>query len=192
MKDQLQMATNVVATNAAMAFFTESLRMMIPWMIVMVAIIVCDLFAGVRRRYLMNEKIRITKGARDTGSKIVTYSAIVAAMVMWGVVAENQNIPYYTISGIYVFEGISIIGNLLKPKGYNLNASVIISLLAKKIFNIDKEYSTNLITRDEKDMADIKKEAAKTSGNIHEDKRLSSDNTCNCGDKHGDNDKISI
>lgn len=128
-------------------FVLDSIRQMIVWLIVMFAVIICDLIAGVRKTYLMGDNIRLSKGLRDTGAKIATYFAFVVTMVMVGQATDLPEIPYYSIIGVWASEGFSILGNLLKPKGYNINISILISLLLKKFFNIDKEYSKDVITK---------------------------------------------
>ena len=139
-------ATGVGAV--ASRFVMESLHHMIPWLIVMFAVIVCDLFAAWNRCLKMSEPIRVTKAFRDTMGKAVTYFAFVV-MVVWinDASGHQHSIDKWSILFICFLEGCSIISNILKPKGYHFNLIAAVGVFAKKVFSIDKEDSKGVITK---------------------------------------------
>jgi hypothetical protein len=50
---------------------------------------------------------------------------------------EQFHIGKYAILFVCIIEGISIISNILKPLGYDINVMALISVLLKKFFKID-------------------------------------------------------
>lgn len=151
MKNQVQTAINGSFGAIAGSFVIESLHHMIVWLIVMFSVIMCDLAFGVRKRFILNEEVRISKAFRDTMGKMVTYFSFVVMVVMISEATGNDKIALWGVLAVCGVEGLSIIGNILRPKGYDVNLSAVITMLAKKIFSIDKEYSEGIIEKKKDD-----------------------------------------
>lgn len=150
-KQQVQIVISGSFMATAGNFVMQSINHMIIWFIVMFGVIMCDLAAGVRKSILMGEEIRITRAFRDTMLKMITYFSFVMMVVVISLSTGIEPISKWSVLLVCTLEGLSIIGNLLKPKGYDINLSAVITMLAKKIFNIDKEYSKGIIEKQEKD-----------------------------------------
>lgn len=117
-----QIVNGVTGGFAAIAsqFISESIGHMIPWLLVAGAVILCDLVL------------------RRTMGKCVTYFAFIVMVAMIDVAAGGgRQIDKYACLLVCLIEGISIIGNLLKPKGYNVNVIKAIALLFKNKWGID-------------------------------------------------------
>lgn len=134
------------------SFVIDSLQMMIPWLIAMFCVIICDLVTGVRKSLLMNEQIRFSRAWRATMGKMVTYFSFVVMVVMIQK-ASGMSVRIDTYACLFVcfIEGCSIISNILKPKGYNINLVAAISVFAKKVFCVDKEDMGDVITKDKEE-----------------------------------------
>lgn len=133
----------------ASSFIAQSLEHMIPWLIVSFSVIVCDLAFGVRKSLLMNEEVRFSGAIRRTMGKMVTYFAFVCMVVMINIASGDKwNIDIYSCLLICFIEFCSIISNILKPKGYDFDILKALGLFGKKVFNVDKEDISDIITKD--------------------------------------------
>ncbi|GAE83347.1 phage holin family protein [Bacteroides reticulotermitis] len=143
-----QISAGIFAPIAG-SFVIDSLQMMIPWLIAMFCVILCDLITGVRKSILMGEHVRFSRAWRATMGKMVTYFSFVVMVVMVQK-ASGMSIRIDTYSCLFVcfIEGSSIISNILKPKGYNFNLAIAIGVFAKKVFSIDKEDIDGVITKE--------------------------------------------
>ncbi len=122
----------------ASQFVQESIGHMIPWLMVTGAVILCDLIFGIRKSLLMDEEVRFSSAMRRTLGKMVTYFAFVVMVAMIDVAADgDKQIDKYACLLVCFIEGVSIIGNLLRPKGYNINIIKAIGIFFKNKFNVD-------------------------------------------------------
>lgn len=136
----------------ASSFIVQSLEHMIPWLIVSFAVIICDLAFGVRKSLLMNEEVRFSGAIRRTMGKMVTYFAFVCMVVMINIASGGKwNIDIYSCLFVCFIEFCSIISNILKPKGYDFNILKALGVFCKKVFNVDKEDVSEIITKDKEE-----------------------------------------
>lgn len=136
----------------ASSFIMQSLEHMIPWLIVSFSVIICDLAFGVRKSLLMNEEVRFSGAIRRTMGKMVTYFAFVCMVVMINIASGNKwNIDIYSCLFVCFIEFCSIISNILKPKGYDFNILKALGVFCKKVFNVDKEDVSEIITKDKEE-----------------------------------------
>lgn len=136
----------------ASSFIIQSLEHMIPWLIVSFSVIICDLTFGVRKSLLMNEDVRFSGAIRRTMGKMVTYFAFVCMVVMINIASGDKwNIDIYSCLFVCFIEFCSIISNILKPKGYDFNILKALGVFCKKVFNVDKEDVSEIITKDKEE-----------------------------------------
>lgn len=136
----------------ASSFIVRSLEHMIPWLIVSFAVIICDLAFGVRKSLLMNEEVRFSGAIRRTMGKMVTYFAFVCMVVMINIASGGKwNIDIYSCLFVCFIEFCSIVSNILKPKGYDFNVLKALGIFCKKVFNVDKEDVSEIITKDKEE-----------------------------------------
>lgn len=136
----------------ASSFIMQSLEHMIPWLIVSFSVIICDLAFGVRKSLLMNEKVRFSGAIRRTMGKMVTYFAFVCMVVMINIASGDKwNIDIYSCFFVCFIEFCSIVSNILKPKGYDFNVLKALGIFCKKVFNVDKEDVSEIITKDKEE-----------------------------------------
>lgn len=121
MKDAITQGVSSGFAAVATAFIQESLSHMVPWLIVSCAVILCDLAFGLRKSMLMKEEVRISRAFRRTMGKMVTYFSFVCMVCMINVAAGNDYaIDKWSCLLVCGIEFLSIISNILKPKGYSL------------------------------------------------------------------------
>ena len=136
----------------ASSFIVRSLEHMIPWLIVSFAVIICDLAFGVRKSLLMNEEVRFSGAIRRTMGKMVTYFAFVCMVVMINIASGFKcNIDIYSCLFVCFIEFCSIVSNILKPKGYDFHVLKALGIFCKKVFNVDKEDVSEIITKDKEE-----------------------------------------
>lgn len=115
-------------------FIMEALEHLIQWFIVMALVIFTDLVSALAKCWRMGEHIRVSRGLRDTMSKSVTYFSFVVMMVFLNTALKDQyNLDKWAILFVCFVEGCSIINNMLKPKGYEINLNAIISIVLDKL-----------------------------------------------------------
>lgn len=133
----------------ASGFIVESLEHMIPWLIVSFSVVICDLVFGIRKSMLMDEEIRFSGAIRRTMGKLVTYFAFVCMVVMVNIASGSKwNIDVYSCLLVCFIEFCSIISNILIPKGYRFNILKALGLFGKKVFDVEKEDISEIITKD--------------------------------------------
>ena len=117
--------------------FSNGLQHTMPWLIAMTLVVVVDLLTGLRKCWMLGIDIRWSKGYRATLSKLVCYWAFACCAVMVQEACNNAyNIAMWACLSVIAIEGISIVGNILKPHGYTIN----LQALAK---NIGKRYGVD-------------------------------------------------
>lgn len=121
-------------------FFAESIAHMLPWLFVSFAVIVCDLIVGIRKSLIMHEEVRFSRAIRRTMGKMLTYFSFCVMVAMIDVAAGSDGkIDKYACLLVCFVEGTSIISNILKPKGFELNLIKIVALGISKMFKVDKK-----------------------------------------------------
>ena len=116
------------------AFFLESLENMIPWLIVMFFVIVCDLVTGIRKVIKKNDKVRFSRAIRDTMGKMVTYTSFVVMVSLMNTAAGGEyDLDKWLCLFVCLIELCSIISNILQPHGYYLDFAGILNIIFKRI-----------------------------------------------------------
>lgn len=134
---------------AASNFLVASLNDMIPWLFVSFFVVLCDCAFGIRKSFLMNEAVRFSSAIRRTMGKMVTYFAFVCMVVMINIASgKDWQIDVYACLLVCFIEFCSIISNILKPKGINLDLIAVISLMCYKLFRIDKSEVREVLHED--------------------------------------------
>lgn len=122
------------------SIYQQGVAQSLPWLIAMTFVVIVDLFTGMRKVWLMGEeKLRWSKGIRQTMSKLVTYYAFVIGAVMVNVASDTElDIGKWACLLVCAIEAMSIVGNILKPHGINLNVIQLIKSIGKKAsFDMD-------------------------------------------------------
>lgn len=132
------------------AFLNESIGHMLPWMIVSFFVILCDLVVGIRKSLLMNEEVRFSSACRRTMGKMVSYFMFVIMVAVIDVAANGGGtIDKWACLSVCLIEFSSIMSNILKPKGYDINLIKVIAVVFGKKFDVTKKDIEEIIEKRE-------------------------------------------
>lgn len=122
------------------AFLNESIGHIIPWMVVTFFVILCDLVVGLRKSLIIGEEVRFSSACRRTIGKIVSYFTFVIMVSVIDVAAHGGGtIDKWACLAVCLIEFTSIISNILKPKGYDINLVKLIAIVFGKKFEVAKK-----------------------------------------------------
>ena len=137
-------------------FLADSIEKMLPWLVVMTALIMCDLIAGVCKAWKLGERVTINRAIRDTTAKACTYySGVVFACFFQ--VATSDDTEWCEIAAkiFSAVEGVSILRNIFQWHGYNLDGKGLLALVLHRIFGGEKQDIKELIKNKEDDRKEI-------------------------------------
>lgn len=122
------------------SFLQESIGHIIPWLIVSFFVILCDLVVGIRKSLLMGEEVRFSGACRRTIGKMCSYFMFVIMVAVIDVAAHGGGtIDKWACLAVCLIEFSSIMSNLLKPKGYEVNFIKLIAVIFGHKFNETKK-----------------------------------------------------
>lgn len=149
MEKSILTTTSEGGTSAVMAgFLQESIGHIIPWLIVAVCVILCDLVVGIRKSLIMGEDVRFSSACRRTIGKFVSYFTFVVMVAVIDVAANGGGvIDKWACLLVCIIEFSSIMSNILKPKGYDINLAKLISVIFGKRFDVAKKDLEDIIEK---------------------------------------------
>ena len=119
--------------------FSNGVQHTMPWLVAMTLVVVVDLLTGLRKCWMLGTDIRWSKGYRATLSKLVCYWAFACGAVMVQEACNNTyNIAMWACLSVIAIEGISIVGNILKPHGYSINLQALLKNIGKR-YGVDTD-----------------------------------------------------
>ena len=131
-------------------FLQESIGHMIPWLVVTFCVILCDLVVGVRKSLMLGEEVRFSSACRRSIGKTVSYYTFVVMAAVIDVAANGGGmIDKWACLMVCFIEGCSIISNILKPKGYNINLVKMIAVIFSKKFDVAKQDVEEIIEKED-------------------------------------------
>ena len=131
-------------------FLQESIGHIIPWLIVSFFVILCDLVVGIRKSLLMGEEVRFSSACRRTIGKLVSYFTFVIMAAVVDVAAHGGGeIDKWACLAVCLIEFSSIMSNILKPKGYDINLVKVIGVVFGKKFNVTKQEIEDIIEKND-------------------------------------------
>lgn len=176
----LTMAAAGVMTPVAMMFLQDTLNTMIPWLIVMLSVVACDLIAGIRKSLKLGVHVSWSMAIRETMGKMVVYVAFVLMVAMIDAASGHSfSIAEYGCLLVCAIEGGSIISNMLKPYGIDISLKSIIKFFTMKATSSTEDEADALVNEDkvseiterEKDRWE-KRHKHKYGANVDKEKRL--------------------
>lgn len=120
-------------SSIALAVLQDAIQTIIVWLLVMFAVVCCDLFAGVSKSLKTGEHISTSKAVRNTMSKLVVYFSFVLMVALLDTATEHEyHIAKWACLLICVIEMGSIISNILKPHGIDLSLRRVLAVFISK------------------------------------------------------------
>ena len=121
---------------------------MIPWLVATFCVILCDLVVGIRKSLILGEEVRFSTACRRSIGKTVSYYTFVVMAAVIDVAANGGGmIDKWACLMVCFIEGCSIISNILKPKGYNINLVKMIAVIFSKKFDVAKQDVEEIIEK---------------------------------------------
>ena len=131
-------------------FLQESIGHMIPWLVVSFFVIICDLVVGIRKCLLMGEEVRFSSACRRTMGKMLSYFMFVIMVAVIDVAANGGGvIDKWACLAVCLIEFSSIMSNIMRPKGYDVNLVKMIAVVFSKKFDVAKKDIEELIEKEE-------------------------------------------
>lgn len=145
----------VASTTTVMivTFMEQSIHAMMPWLIVMFAVILCDFIAGIRKSLILKLEVRWSSAFRRTMGKMVTYFSFVMMIVLVNNASQDDwHLDKWMCLLVCLLEVISIFGNILKAKGLQLDTKAVLTLFFSKMLRVSREEVKDIVKEtDEKD-----------------------------------------
>ncbi|MBO4786496.1 MAG: phage holin family protein, partial [Prevotella sp.] len=147
MMKTLTIFCSLLLSTTSIAFLGSSLDMMIPWLMVMAAVVFADLAAGIRKSLKLGVRVTFSSACRETFGKLIVYSTIVLFVCMLDVASDGSGlIAKWACMFVMILEGGSIISNLLRPYGIIVTPKSILKWFLKKSpANITDEEAEELL-----------------------------------------------
>lgn len=147
-----QAATNTASglfVPMATMFLQDTVRTMLPWIMVMLSVVICDLVAGIRKSLKLGIHVSWSLAARETMGKMVTYVAFVMMVAMIDAASEHTfKIALWGCLFICAIEFGSVISNILKPYGVDITPKGIVKIFVKGKFGVDDADAAELVGDD--------------------------------------------
>ena len=151
MKIPQSLSNTACGTTASLAagFLSDVLSSMIPWLLVMGVVIMCDLAFGIRKSLKLGIHVSWSMAFRETMGKMVTYYAFVLMVcTIEAASGHSYAIAQWSCLFVCVIEGVSIIGNMLKPYGITLSLKDVLTLGLSRLTKAATEPAEIINTQD--------------------------------------------
>lgn len=139
---------SAVNTSIAVAFISDAVTMMIPWLIAMVSIVLCDLIAGIRKSIKLGVHVSPSTAIRETFGKLLVYCGFVYTVCIVDVAEGGDlNIAKWCCLIISALEIGSILSNILRPHGIDISLKGLLKLIGAKITNSTMEEMDEVVKK---------------------------------------------
>lgn len=145
-----------VFTPLAASFLQDSIATMLPWLMVMGMVVLCDLAFGVRKSIKLGVHVSVSMAIRETMGKLLVYTSFVILVCMIEVAAKHTlQVAMWSCLLICAIEGCSIIGNLLKPYGIEMSLRNVIKAFANRALGVDDTTADIMLGKDNQVPEDV-------------------------------------
>lgn len=145
-----------VFTPLAVSFLQDSIATMLPWLMVMGMVVLCDLAFGVRKSIKLGVHVSVSMAIRETMGKLLVYTSFVILVCMIEVAAKHTlQVAMWSCLLICAIEGCSIIGNLLKPYGIEMSLRNVIKAFANRALGVDDTTADIMLGKDNQVPEDV-------------------------------------
>lgn len=136
-------------TPIAVVFLQDAFKTMVPWIMVMLAVVACDLIAGIRKSLKLGVHVSLSMAARETMGKMVVYVAFVMMVAMIDAASNHSfRIAMWGCLLVCALEGGSIVSNMLKPYGIDISMKSIIKFFTMKVTNSSEDEADELVNNE--------------------------------------------
>lgn len=149
LSDGVVQTTAGVFTPVAVGFVANAIQMMIPWLIVMFAVIITDLISGIRKSIKLGVDVSPSTAFRETMGKMVTYFAWAVMVCLVDVASGGDGgAAKWGCLLIIGIEAGSIVSNIVKPYGLDISLRGIIKVIfARSPLGISSEEADSIVKK---------------------------------------------
>ena len=134
-------ASSIITTK----YIGDGINTMLPWLVALTAVVLADLAAGCRKSIKLGGHVSISTAARETMGKLVVYWSFVLMVASIEVATGHKyNIAMWGCLLICAFEGLSVVGNILKPFGIDLSLANIIDVALQRGLGLSKQQADDV------------------------------------------------
>lgn len=120
------------AGGALVLFLQEAALKSLLWFIPCIFAIIADAATGRPAARYRQEPVTWSRTIRDSVNKAIAYLSWVIFAVTWSINCDSSAICCTTVAVVLVNEALSVVGNLLEPKGFELSLKALLNLFGKK------------------------------------------------------------
>lgn len=124
-------------STALVALLQNAALRMIPYAVPGLMLLLLDLIMGCRAAAARGEKVRASTAIRRTMTKLFTYVCFIILSTSLAIAFGKDFLEWGTLALVYTNEFLSVVGNYLETKGYQLSVvdvyKWVIKLFAKKV-----------------------------------------------------------
>lgn len=134
--------------SVAIAALQDMLGTLTVWLMVMFAVVACDLLAGIWKSLKTGVHVSLSRAIRDTMAKLVVYFSFVLMVALLDTATEHDyNIARWACLLVAAIEFGSIISNILKPHGIDLSLKrIIATYISKTPVGLSEEEAEQILT----------------------------------------------
>lgn len=127
------------------AYLGDGINTMIPWLVALTAVVMADLAAGCRKSLKLGVHVSVTTAVRETMGKLVVYWSFVLMVASIEVATGHKySIAMWGCLIICAFEGLSVLGNILKPMGIDLSLASILKVALQRGLGFSRQQANDV------------------------------------------------
>lgn len=126
-------------------FLGDDINTMIPWLVALTAVVMADLAAGCRKSLKLGVHVSVTTAVRETMGKLVVYWSFVLMVATIEVaIGHKFSVAMWGCLIICAFEGLSVLGNILKPMGIDLSLANILKVSLQRGLGFSRQQANDV------------------------------------------------
>lgn len=134
-------ASSIITTK----YIGDGINTMLPWLVAMTAVVLCDLAAGCRKSVKLGVHVSTTTAFRETMGKLVVYWSFVLMVASIEVATGHKySIAMWGCLFVSALEALSVVGNILKPFGIDLSLANIIDVALQRGLGLSKQQADDV------------------------------------------------
>ena len=142
---KIKMGVCGLSSVGTTTFLGDGINTMIPWLVALTAVVMADLAAGCRKSLKLGVHVSVTTAVRETMGKLVVYWSFVLMVATIEVaIGHKFSVAMWGCLIICAFEGLSVLGNILKPMGIDLSLANILKVSLQRGFGFSKQQANDV------------------------------------------------
>lgn len=146
---KLMMGVCGASTVVTTSYIGDGINTMLPWLVALTAVVLADLAAGCRKSLKLGVHVSISTAARETMGKLVVYWSFVLMVASIEVATGHKySIAMWGCLLICAFEGLSVVGNILKPMGIDISLASVLEIALQRGLGLSKQEADDVTKKE--------------------------------------------